>query len=164
MPFLLRDATIEDAAAIAEIYAPFVRSTSVTFELEPPDAHEIQLRIAQVKEQHFPYLIVEIEGVVAGYAYATSFRPRGGYRLTVEDSVYVRPGFAGKGIGRTLLSGIIERCRTAGCRQVVAVIGGNNPASLALHAGAGFTHAGTLHEVGFKLGEFWDVTLMQLAL
>ncbi len=164
MSVFLRVASSGDAAAIAEIYAPYVLNSAATFELEPPDAAEIMLRMAAVMERGLPYLVAELDGVVVGYAYATPFRPRPGYRFTVEDSVYVREGYAGKGIGRSLLRELIERCRMAGCRQMLAVIGGENAASGALHGGTGFVQAGVLEDVGFKLGAFQKVTLMQLAL
>jgi phosphinothricin acetyltransferase len=150
--------------AIVAIYAPYVLSSAATFELEPPDAAEMERRMNSVLEGGLPYLVAEVGGVVAGYAYASSFRPRAGYRFTVEDSVYLRADYAGKGIGRQLLGALIERCKAAGCRQMVAVIGGENPASVVMHRTLGFAHVGVLREVGFKFGEWQDVTLMQLGL
>ena len=164
MSFLIRMAEPEDVQAIVAIYAPYVLSSAATFELEPPDAAEIGRRLRSVQEAGLPYLAAEVDGVVAGYTYATSFRPRAGYRFTVEDSVYLRDGYAGKGIGRQLLGALIERCKAVGCRQMVAVIGGKNPASVAMHAALGFAHVGVLREVGFKFGEWQDVTLMQRGL
>jgi phosphinothricin acetyltransferase len=124
----------------------------------------MERRMNSVLEGGLPYLVAEVGGVVAGYAYASSFRPRAGYRFTVEDSVYLRADYAGKGIGRQLLGALIERCKAAGCRQMVAVIGGENPASVVMHRTLGFAHVGVLREVGFKFGEWQDVTLMQLGL
>ena len=164
MSISIRVASSGDAAAIAAIYAPFVLTSTVTFELEPPDAAEIVLRIAAVEERGLPYLVAELDGVVVGYAYATPFRPRPGYRFTVEDSVYLHEDYAGRGIGRMLLQELIARCRAAGCRQMLAVLGGENHASMALHGGAGFVPVGVLKDVGFKLAAFHDVTMMQLAL
>jgi L-amino acid N-acyltransferase YncA len=164
MSFLIRTAEAEDVPAIVAIYAPYVLSSAATFELEPPDAAEMERRMNSVLEGGLPYLVAEVGGVVAGYAYASSFRPRAGYRFTVEDSVYLRADYAGKGIGRQLLGALIERCKAAGCRQMVAVIGGENPASVVMHRTLGFAHVGVLREVGFKFGEWQDVTLMQLGL
>jgi phosphinothricin acetyltransferase len=164
MSFLIRTAEAEDVPAIVAIYAPYVLSSAATFELEPPDAAEMERRMNSVLEGGLPYLVAEVGGVVAGYAYASSFRPRAGYRFTVEDSVYLRADYAGKGIGRQLLGALIERCKAAGCRQMVAVIGGENPASAVMHRTLGFAHVGVLREVGFKFGEWQDVTLMQLGL
>jgi phosphinothricin acetyltransferase len=164
MSFLIRTAEAEDVPAIVAIYAPYVLSSAATFELEPPDAAEMERRMNSVLEGGLPYLVAEVGGVVAGYAYASSFRPRAGYRFTVEDSVYLRAEYAGKGIGRQLLGALIERCKAAGCRQMVAVIGGENPASVVMHRTLGFAHVGVLREVGFKFGGWQDVTLMQLGL
>jgi L-amino acid N-acyltransferase YncA len=162
MSFLIRDACPNDARAIAAIYAPFVLTSTATLELEAPDAAEIELRIGSVRAAGLPYLIAEAEGgIVAGYAYATAFRPRAGYRFTVEDSVYLDAKFAGRGLGRRLLAELIVRCKGAGCHQMVAVIGGENPASVAMHASRGFVDVGVLREVGFKFEKWQDVRLMQ---
>jgi L-amino acid N-acyltransferase YncA len=162
MSFLIRDACPNDARAIAAIYAPFVLTSTATLELEAPDAAEIELRIGSVRAAGLPYLIAEAEGGgVAGYAYATAFRPRAGYRFTVEDSVYLDAKFAGRGLGRRLLAELIVRCKAVGCHQMVAVIGGENPASVAMHASQGFVDVGVLREVGFKFEKWQDVRLMQ---
>ena len=162
MSFLVRAARPEDARAIAAIYAPFVLTSTAPLELQPPDAAEIERRMRSVQDAGLPYLVAEADGgAVAGYAYATAIRPRAGYRFTVEDSVYLDARFAGQGLGRRLLVELIARCKAAGCHQMVAVIGGENPASVAMHASQGFAHVGVLREVGFKLDEWCDVTLMQ---
>jgi L-amino acid N-acyltransferase YncA len=162
MSFLVRAACLEDARAIAAIYEPFVLTSTATLELEPPDAAEIERRLRSVQDAGLPYLVAEApDGAVAGYAYATAFRPRAGYRFTVEDSVYLDAKFAGRGLGRRLLVELIVRCKAAGCHQMVAVIGGENPASVAMHASQGFADVGVLREVGFKFGAWRDVTLMQ---
>jgi phosphinothricin acetyltransferase len=164
MSFSIRAADTGDAAAIAAIYAPFVLSSAATFELQPPDAAEIATRMANVQQRGLPYLVATRDDAVVGYAYATPFRPRPAYRFTVENSVYVRQDHAGRGIGGQLMHELIEGCRAAGCKQILAVIGGENPASIALHSRLGFIHAGELHDVGFKFDQFHNVTLMQLAL
>lgn len=162
MSFLVRAACLEDARAIAAIYEPFVLTSTATLELEPPDAAEIERRLRSVQAAGLPYLVAEApDGAVAGYAYATAFRPRAGYRFTVEDSVYLDAKFAGRGLGRRLLMELIARSKAAGCHQMVAVIGGENPASVAMHASQGFADVGVLREVGFKFGAWRDVTLMQ---
>jgi len=161
MSLLIRAAGAEDAPAIAVIYASYVLSSTATFELEPPDANEIAQRICSVVKSGLPYLVAEMDGVVAGYGYASPFRPREAYRFTVEDSVYVQAEYAGRGMGRTLLRELMERCRIAGCRQMIAVIGGVNPASVAMHRAMGFADVGVLREVGFKFDTWQDVTLMQ---
>jgi phosphinothricin acetyltransferase len=165
MNVAMRDADLKDAPAIAAIYAPYVRSSAVTFELEPPNAGEMERRMCSVLEAGLPYIVAETkEGKVAGYAYAAPFRPREAYRFTVEDTVYLGAEFVGRGLGRQMLSALIDRCRMAGRKQMVAVIGGDNPASIAMHRRLGFVQTGVLQGVGFKLGEWHDVTLMQLGL
>ncbi|MCU1319652.1 MAG: acetyltransferase [Edaphobacter sp.] len=164
MPYFIRAAGSVDVPAIAAIYAPFVLNSTATLELEPPDVAEVERRLRSVQQGGLPYLVAEADGVIVGYAYAAPFRPRPGYRFTVEDSVYLRADYAGRGIGKQLLATVMERCKDAGCRQMVAVIGGANPASVTMHAGQGFAHVGVLREVGFKFGQWQDVTLMQRGL
>ena len=106
-------------------------------------------------------LVAEVDGVVAGYGYASSFRPRPGYRFTVEDSVYLRPEFGGRGLGRLLLGELIRASKAAGCHQMIGVIGGENPASIAMHRAMGFVDVGVLRNVGFKFGNWVDVTFIQ---
>ena len=161
MAFLLRMAGVADAPAIAAIYASYVLTSAATFELEPPDVEEVSRRMRSAMEGEFPYLVAEVDGVVAGYAYASPFRAREAYRFTVEDSVYVGTEYAGRGVGRELLKELMERCRATGFRQMIAVIGGVNPASVAMHKAMGFAHVGVLREVGFKFNASQDVTLMQ---
>ena len=157
----IRSATAADAPAIASIYSHFVLTSDATLELEPPDAAEITRRMADVMARGMPYLIAEVDGFVAGFAYAGAFRPRPGYRFTVEDSVYLRPEFAGKGLGRRLLGELIAAAKAAGCHQMVGVIGGENLASMAMHRSQGFVDVGVLRGVGFKFDRWVDVTLMQ---
>ena len=119
---------------IAAIYGHYVRTALATFETEPPDAAEMARRLRHVLERGLPYLVAELEGRVAGYAYAAPYRPRPAYRFTVENSVYVHPACQRKGLGRLLLTELIAGCEAAGCRQMVAVIGDSgNAASIGLH-------------------------------
>ena len=160
----LREATPEDAAAIAAIYRPYVLTSAATMELEPPDGVEIERRMAEVRGRGLPYLVAEYEGEVIGYGYASAFRPRPGYRYTVEDSIYLRGDFARRGVGRMLLAAVIAASREAGCRHIVAVIGGDNPASVAMHRALGFALIGVMQGVGWKFDRPQNVTLMQLVL
>ena len=107
---------------------------------------------------------LETFGVVVGYAYAAQYRPRPAYRFAVENSLYVDKDWVGQGIGRQLLTALVETCRKTGIKQMIAGIGGDNPASIALHLGLGFKHVGVLQNVGFKFDRWRDVTLMQKAL
>ena len=161
-PFV-RDSRDEDVPAIAEIYADEVRTGPASFELEPPSAEEMARRRGDLLAQGFPYLTAEIDGEVAGYAYAGAYRPRAAYRFTVENSIYVARWARRRGVARALLAALIARCEAMGKRQMMAVISGGD-ASVALHAAAGFVHAGTARAVGWKGDRWVDVTTMQRAL
>jgi len=158
----VRDAEARDIAAIQAIYARHVLEGLASFEEVPPEAGEIGARMQGVRALGLPYLVAERDGEVAGYAYATLYRARSGYRYTLEDSVYVREGLGGRGIGEMLLRALIARCSQGKWRQMVAVIGDSaNAASIGLHASAGFLRVGTLRSVGFKFGRWVDSVLMQ---
>jgi len=118
-------------------------------------------RMDDVRQRGLPFLVAEGAGEVVGYGYATPFRPRPGYRYTVEDSIYLRTDCTGRGIGRRLLEEVMHACRQSEHRQMIAVIGGENPSSIALHAALGFTHAGVLKGAGWKFDKPQDITLMQ---
>ena len=162
---LIRDATADDMAAIQAIYSHHVLHGTASFELAPPTVEEMRQRRAAVLAHNLPYLAAELDGQIAGYAYATLYRPRPAYRFTCEDSVYIKPGMAGHGIGGRLLAELVRRCTALGWRQMLAVVGDSaNAASLAVHARCGFHPVGTLRSVGHKLGEWRDTVLMQRAL
>ncbi len=162
---LIRPATAADVPAMTAIYAPAVRGGRASWEYEPPDVAEMTRRHAAIIGGGYPYLVAEIGGAVAGYAYASGYRARIGYRWTVEDSIYVAQDAQGRGVGRALLMALIRRSEAAGFRQMLAVIGDSaNVASTALHRRAGFTFCGTLHGIGFKHGRWLDSVLMQRAL
>jgi L-amino acid N-acyltransferase YncA len=161
----LRPAIAADAGALAAIYEPHVRKGTATFELEPPDAAEMERRWQDVTSRGMPSLVAVSDGEVLGYAYAAPYRPRPAYRFTVEDSIYVRAEASGKGIGRALLSALIDASERAGARQMIAVIGDSaNTASIAVHATLGFRQIGMLASVGNKFARWLDVVLMQRAL
>ncbi|MBP2294770.1 GNAT family N-acetyltransferase [Azospirillum rugosum] len=159
---LVRDSRPEDLERIHAIYAHHVLTGSASFEEVPPDAAELGRRRLEVLGRGLPYVVAEIDGIVAGYAYAGPYRLRTAYRFTVEDSIYIDPAFTGRGLGRALLATVIERCTLAGCRQMVAVIGDSgNASSIGLHRQLGFEPAGVLKSVGFKFGRWVDSVLMQ---
>ena len=165
MSFTLRDSRDADVEEIRAIYAHHVLHGLASFEEAPPDAAEIARRRADVLALRLPYLVAEAEGRVVGYCYATLYRTRSAYRHTLENSVYVRDGMHGRGIGRALLEALIARCEAGPWRQMVAVIGDSgNRASIALHRACGFETIGTLRSVGFKFGRWVDSVFMQRAL
>lgn len=164
-PILVRDAREADTASIQKIYAHYVLNALATFEEVPPTLEDMCSRRQIIQGAGLPYLVAEVEEHIVGYVYATVYRPRPAYRHTVEDSVYVSEEFQSKGIGRALLSALIERCEAGDWRQMIAVIGGSdNFGSIALHSGLGFQPAGVLKAVGFKFGQWVDTVLMQRAL
>jgi L-amino acid N-acyltransferase YncA len=162
---LVRDANETDLSAVTSIYAKHVLHGLASFEEVPPPLDEMTSRRARVLELGLPYLVAELDGRIVGYSYATSYRARPAYRYTVEDSVYVADGLHGRGIGTALLAELIARCERGPWRQMLAVIGDSgNAGSIALHRRMGFTPAGNLASVGFKLGRWVDSVFMQRAL
>jgi phosphinothricin acetyltransferase len=161
----IRPATPADIAAITPIYADAVVNGTASFEIEPPDQAEMTRRQAALLDNGYPYLAAEVEGVVAGYAYAAPYRSRPAYKWSVEDSIYVAPAMHRKGIGGLLLRRLVAESEQRGFRQMIAVIGDSAQiGSIAVHERAGFSHIGTLRSVGFKHGKWLDTVLMQRAL
>ena len=162
---LIRPATASDAPALAAIYGHHVLHGAGTFEEHPPGAEDMAGRVAAVQARGLPYLVAELEGHIAAFAYAGPFRLRSAYRYTVEDSVYVAPEHQGKGLGKLVLGRVIEACEDLGLRQMLAVIGDSgNAGSIGVHRALGFAHSGVMQGVGFKAGRWLDVVIMQLAL
>lgn len=165
MTVYLRDISASDLEAITEIYREAVLSGTASYEIVPPERQEMATRLSSITGQGYPYIAAADEnGLLLGYAYASAFRTRPAYRWMVEDSIYLAPEARGKGIGTALLSELISRCTTLGFRQMVAVIGGAHPASIALHRSLGFEETGLLKGTGYKHGRWLDTMLMQRAL
>lgn len=161
MTTIIRDSTEADLPAITAIYGHAVRNGVASFELEAPDITEMSRRRAAVLAGGYPHLVAEQAGVVAGYTYASTYRPRPAYRFSVENSVYVAADQHGRGVGRALLGALIARCEAAGFRLMVAVIGDSaNAASIGLHSAFGFTRAGVLPNVGWKHERWLDSVFM----
>lgn len=164
-PILVRDAQEADMGAIQAIYTHHVLYGLASFEETPPSVEEMLARRQTVLGLGLPYLAAVQDGRVVGYSYASSYRPRPAYRHTIEDSVYVAEGQAGRGIGGALLSGLIGRCEVGPWRQMLAVIGDSgNAGSIGLHRRFGFEPVGTLRSAGFKFGRWVDTVLMQRSL
>jgi L-amino acid N-acyltransferase YncA len=161
----IRPASPTDIPAITRIYAHAVKTGTASFELDPPNEAEMTRRMQALLDGKFPYFVAEIEGVVAGYAYASLYRTRPAYRFTVEDSIYLAPEMQRRGIGKALLLKLIETCTAQGYRQMIAVIGDSNQAaSIGVHRACGFTDAGNLRNIGWKFGRWLDTPMMQIAL
>ena len=162
---VLREAREYDMAEIKAIYGHYVLNGLASFEIEPPDEAEMSARWQAIVTKKLPFIVADVDGVVGGYAYASSFRHRPAYINTVEDSVYVSPDCLGQGIGKLLLTTLIDRCTELGYRQMIAVIGDSaNMPSINLHLKCGFERAGLLQSAGYKLGGWVDSVLMQRAL
>ena len=161
----IRHATAADVPAIAAIYQPAVRDGLASWEYDPPDEAEMHRRFEAILAGGYPYLVAELHGRVVGYAYASAYRTRPGYRFTVENSVYVAADAQRIGAGRTLLAALIDRCTELGFRQIIAVIGDSaNTPSIALHRAQGFSFCGVIHSIGWKHGRWLDGVYMQRAL
>lgn len=164
-PFTIRPARADDAGELAEIYAHHVLHGTATFETEAPDSAEMGARLAKVMGAGAPWLVAEApDGMLLGYAYAAQFRDRPAYRMTCENSIYVRHDRRGQGLGKALLAALLPACEAAGFRQMIAVIGGGEPGSVALHAALGFEHIGRVRSSGRKFGRWLDTVYMQLPL
>lgn len=162
---IVRPFTEADVAAVTAIYADSVLNGTGTFELDVPSADEMRARLAVPAALGLPVLVAEIDGQVAGYAYAGPYRLRAAYRFMVEDSIYVSEAFRGRGVGKALLEALLSACEVLGMRQMVAVIGDSaNDGSIALHAAAGFERVGVFHAAGWKFDAWRDVVFMQKAL
>ena len=160
----VRAARPDDAAAIAEIYAHHVVHGTASFDTEPRSEAETAAKIADCDRHGWPFLIAEAGVEVIGYAYATQFRDRPAYRSTCENSIYISPSHVGQGVGSLLLDALVEAATNSGFRQMIAVVGGAEPASIALHRKAGFREVGRMRSVGRKLGQWLDTVYLQLPL
>lgn len=152
----VRVARPEDAARIAAIYAPYVESTPITFEIDPPSADDMRERVERIQAR-WPWLVWEDGGRVLGYAYAGEHRARAAYRWCVEVAVYVAAGAQRRGVGRALYGALLPMLVLQGFRNAYAGITLPNPASVALHEAVGFVPLGVYRRVGWKLGAWHDV-------
>lgn len=160
---MIRLATTTDAARILEIYAPFCEETTISFETQAPTVEEMASRIEKVLTR-YPWLVWEVAGQVAGYAYASQHRERSAYRWAVDVAIYLDPRFRGQGGGRALYEELFRRLRKQGYFSAFAGIALPNEASIGLHRAVGFTSVGIYHEAGFKFGRWIDVEWYELAL
>jgi phosphinothricin acetyltransferase len=159
----LRLATPDDAAAIAAIYAPVLRDTAITFEVEPVGTEEMGRRVATTLRRH-PWLVAEIDGEVAGYAYAAQHRTRSAYDWSADVSVYLAPQARRRGLGRALYIALLDLLTAQGFANAMAGIALPNDASVRLHESLGFTAVGVYRSVGWKLSSWHDVGWWQLRL
>jgi L-amino acid N-acyltransferase YncA len=161
----IRACAVTDLDAVQAIYAHHVRTGLGTFEEVPPSVTEMRERFDVLVQARYPFLVAELDGRVAGYAYAGPFRPRAAYRRTSESSVYVASDLQRRGVGQALMLQVMAECRRLGHRELLAVIGdSSNVGSIGLHAALGFVRVGVFKNVGFKFERWVDVVLMQCTL
>lgn len=163
---VVRATSPDDLDAISAIYAQHVETGVATFELIPPHREEWERRLATARMSELPFLTAALDGEIVGYAYCSPWKQRPAYRHTVENSIYLAPRAAGRGIGTLLLQGLLDGCTAAGIREVIAVVVDTDDAaaSLALHRKHGFVEAGRLRAVGYKHGRWLDTVLLQCSL
>jgi phosphinothricin acetyltransferase len=159
----IRLAVEDDAEQILAIYAPFCRGTPVSFEMQPPTLDEMRQRIAKTVNK-FPWLVLDEDGMILGYAYGSPHRERAAYGWSVDVSVYVREGLRRRGIGRALYTSLFSLLRLQGFYNAVAGTTIPNPGSIGLHQAMGFQPVGVYRNIGFKCGAWHDVAWWQLAL
>jgi phosphinothricin acetyltransferase len=159
---LIRPSRDEDIAAITAIYRHHVLTGTGTFEIDPPTEADMASRRADVLSKGLPYLVVEDEGRVIGFAYCNWFKPRPAYRFSAEDSIYMAPDAHRKGMGRALLAELCTQAERAGVRKFLAVIGDSaNAGSIGVHTAVGFSHVGVLKSCGWKFDRWLDVVMME---
>jgi phosphinothricin acetyltransferase len=159
---LIRPSRDEDVAAITAIYRHHVLTGTGTFEIDPPTEADMAGRRADVLSKGLPYLVVEDEGRVMGFAYCNWFKPRPAYRFSAEDSIYMAPNVQRKGMGRALLAELCTQAERVGVRKFLAVIGDSaNAGSIGVHTALGFNHVGVIKSCGWKFDRWLDVVMME---
>src|SRR5438105_6989007 len=161
----IRPSLDSDLPAITAIYAHHVLHGTGTFETTPPTESDMATRRADVLAKGLPYLVVVDGGRVLGFAYCQWFKPRPAYRFSAEDSIYLHPDSAGKGLGKLLLTELMRQAETAGVRKLIAVIGDSgNAGSIAVHKTLGFESVGVIRNCGWKFNRWLDITIMDKAI
>lgn len=157
----IRLATQDDSGSILHIYAPYIENTAITFEYNVPTLTEFKERMANIQRM-YPWLVCEINGHIAGYAYASRFKERESYKWSVDFSVYIDPEYHRRNIGKALYSALFELLKLQGFYNATAAVTMNNVKSESLHESFGFKTAGIYHNVGYKLGSWHDVKFYEL--
>ncbi|MBC7605109.1 MAG: N-acetyltransferase [Ramlibacter sp.] len=158
----IRPSEDHDIPAITGIYSHHVLHGTGTFETTPPTEDDMKARRADVLSKGLPYLVMEVDGQVVGFAYCQWFKPRPAYRFSAEDSIYMHPQSAGKGWGKVLLIELEREAEAAGIRKLIAVIGDStNAGSIAVHRALGFSEVGTIKSCGWKFGRWLDIVMME---
>ena len=162
-PSTIRDVRPDDARGILDIYGPVVAQSPTSFETETPSIKEMQQRIRRASER-WPWIVMEGQDRLCGYAYATRFRSRAAYQNTAETTVYVHEQDRGQGVGRDLMQALLTRLRAIGLHRAIAGVTLPNPASIRLHESLGYQKVGVFHEIGRKFDAWHDVSFWELDL
>ena len=162
MVAMIRPATLADADRIATIYRPYVTDTVITFETEPASPGDIEARMRGVWDKDLPYLVLEEDDVVRGFAYAAPYRPKAAYLHSVETTIYLEQGAGGRGLGGELYAALIAALRASHAHSAISLIALPNDASVGMHRTSGWREVGVLKEAGWKLGSWIDVIYFQL--
>ena len=157
---MIRPVQLSDAATIRAIYQPYVTETSITFEVDVPNVQEFEERITQTLA-HFPYLVAEEEGIVVGYAYASTYYARAAYDWTTELSIYVAKEAHGQGIGSALYTALEEELEARGYLRFLACIAVPNEASISMHKKRGYVQVAHFPKIGYKFNKWHDIVWMQ---
>jgi phosphinothricin acetyltransferase len=161
---IIRTVTKDDAAKIVEIYNYYVTNTIITFEKEPVSIDEINTRISDIVRSSLPWLVLEIDGEVIGYAYASKWRARPAYKHSVETTVYLSKNHSGKGFGKLLYAKLLSELTSSGFHTAIGGIALPNESSVRLHESLGFKKTAHFHEVGYKFDRWIDVGFWQILL
>ena len=161
-----RPASVADVGVLADMYNHYVRTSTVTFDLEPWTAADMEHKLEVVDALGMPFIVAELEDDLIGYAYLSTFREKAAYDTTMENTLYLREDARGMGLGRLLLDESVRRGAEAGVREVIAVIASTPDAtpSIRLHEKAGFVRVGEMNNVGRKFDEWIGVVMMQKSL
>lgn len=157
---MIRTATLDDTRSILEIYTPYVLNTCITFETEVPSITEFKQRILNIQKK-FPYLVLEENGIVLGYTYATKYKERSAYDWTVETSVYLHEDVQGKGYGKVLYTALEYALRAQGIVTMLACITYPNDSSIAFHKKMGFEQVAHFEKLGYKFNQWRDIVWMK---
>lgn len=161
-PVIIRPRSDADMPTITQIYGHHVLNGASSWELSPPDVAEMTNRAHAMEANNFPYFVAEVDGEIAGYSYAGAYRPRPAYRYTVENSVYINDQLRRGGIGTALLQKLIDECTALGFRQMIGIVGDSqNLQSIRFHEKMGFSHMGTVKNIGFKFDRWMDQVILQ---
>jgi L-amino acid N-acyltransferase YncA len=162
MPLIIRDVQLDDTQALLDIYTPYVETTWVTFETKVPTLTEFSGRIEQYRFMlGFPYKVAELDGGIAGYAYAHPFHEREAYRFTAETSVYIKQDLRRGGIGTELYKAVLEDLKQSWFHTVIAILGYPNEASKRFHEKFSFREIGYFREVGYKFDRWLDAGYLE---